>query len=60
MEQGMEIMSMKLLLIAKYQEYEKRAGGMEFSEIRPKFQEMPSWHSDSIQLALEEALRQTG
>lgn len=38
----MEIMSMKLLLIAKYQEYEKRAGGMEFSEIRPKFQEMPS------------------
>lgn len=31
------------------------ACGMEFSAIRPKFQEMPLWHSDSFKLALEEA-----
>lgn len=28
---------------------------MEFSEIRPEFQQTPPEHSDSIQLALEEA-----
>lgn len=54
MEQGMERMSMKWLLSAKYQKHEMRACEMEFSALRSKFQEVPSWHSDSILLALEE------
>ena len=43
-----EKISMKWLLSAKHQ---KRACEMEFSALEPKFQVMPSWHSDSIQLA---------